>query len=154
MQEQSNLRHLFIALLVIFSALVLLRSFPALGITILLGIAILSMLSVGYAAFRWWQKRRLVVEENNSFTGKVKARIEHCRTKVTSFRAEIDRIDQARRELANQLERTPEASSIAEEKGLQLLQDFDSERALRLSKANFFEESVLQLEALLEQHKL
>ncbi|MEM9836557.1 MAG: hypothetical protein AAF828_08650 [Bacteroidota bacterium] len=153
MKEEEYYNH-WIKLFVLFIiSLLCLRIFPALWGAVGVGVVLLLLFVIAFLLFKGIRSTTQT-QADSPFSEQIKQRIQQCQRKRDAFRTEAETIRQSYTELQRELEQAKSATPTAQKKGQQLLKELAEEQALRLSKAQFFDSSIAQLEGMLSQHRL
>lgn len=154
MNDERFYHQLSKGILLFVAGLIFLRFFPALWGALGVGLVVMVVVSLAYLVVHKLVRRNNQLKALGTFAGQVEARIAESKKRADGYRNEAATILNSRQELIQQLAKTPDATQAAKAKGERLLRELDEEQALRLSKASFFEDSLVQLQRLLEQHRL
>lgn len=151
MTEEKTFNQLLKMLLILMSALVFVRLFPALWGALAFGVLVFPVLLLGFFAYRYWKNKRVKKLANNHLASSLEQKIAEAQQQARHFRTTAGQIQKSRLELAQQLEKTKDPTPAVAEKSQRLLQELDEEQALRNAKASFFETLVVGLQDLREQ---
>ncbi len=128
-------------------------SLQAVFLLLLLG-AVAALAWFLYFGKQKWQERIRKRQEENTFSGRVKARLDECTNKEAQFRNEAAFIRDRIRALREDLERSALADDKEKARAQVLIKEFEAEFNLRHAKASFFADCIKRLEALLARHQL
>ena len=98
--------------------------------------------------------RKLERQARNTFSGRIKTRLEECKQKETQFRNEAEFIRERIRSLREDIERSVLADDTEKARAQVLIKEFQAEFDLRHAKAAFFADCIHRLEELLARHQL
>lgn len=93
-------------------------------------------------------------QQRNTFSGRIKARLEECRLKKENFQNEAHFIRDRIYALKEDLERGAKADETEKARAQVLIKEFEAEFNLRHAKVSFFSDCVSRLEELLARHQL
>lgn len=152
--ESELYTYLLVGSVYLALALLSFRLFPQVAILLLVigAVAVLGwLLVVGRQKFR---ARVLKRKGDNTFAGRIQARLAECRDKEAQFRNEAEFIRDRIRSLREDLKRSARADEAEKARAQVLIKEFEAEFNLRHAKASFFADCTKRLEELLARHQL
>ena len=153
-RNSENLRRLLFALAGILMLLILIRV-PFMFRVLLVIVAPLGLL--GWLAVRLLEMRRAEKEKTeyaNSVEGSLERRITYCKAEVAKNKNEVREIEENIVPLQQKLQSGKGLSPSTVQETQKLIDAFEGEKKLRLSKIRFFEQAMEKLQSMLNQHQL
>lgn len=114
--------------------------------------ALLAWLSIQW--YEWRKERRARLAYENSVEGSLSRRIRYCEQEINRNKREIGDIEDNIEPLAEKLQGSVLLPETTRQETTRLIDAFQAEKQLRLSKIQFFDQAIEKLKAMLDHHQL
>ncbi|MCB0644608.1 MAG: hypothetical protein KDC44_23350 [Phaeodactylibacter sp.] len=154
MRNQPDPQQRFLYYLIGFVVLLFLIRMPFLWRILLMVVpaGLLAWLSIRW--YEWRKECQAKVAYENSVEGSLNRRIDYCRNEIHRNKREIREIEESIEPLEEKLHSAVALPETTRAETNHLIEAFQAEKQLRLSKIHFFENAIEKLKSMLDHHQL